>query len=155
MKKKTKLDNRWLKLCNGLLSGVLALLGYTSCDSWGDSPVEYGSPHADYEIKGKVTDKETRSNVEGARIVVKPMQWNSDETYPAVLYDTLYTDKDGAYLYRNTGMIDRFRVVCEDPSGALKADSTTVGMKPEGGEGWYQGSDTQIVDFKLEKRQQP
>lgn len=153
MKKKTGLDNCWLKLCNGLLSGVLALLGYTSCDSIGDSPVEYGSPHADYEIKGKVTDKETRSAVEGAHVVVKPMQWNSDETYPSQLYDTLYTDKDGAYLYRSSGMIDRFRVVCEDPSGVHKADSTLLNMNPEGGEGWYKGSDSQEANFELEKQQ--
>ena len=47
----------WLKACNGLLSGALALLGYTSCDSLGiggETPLEYGTPYAKYEIKGKV-----------------------------------------------------------------------------------------------------
>ena len=157
--KKNALNIRRLKACNSLLSGVLAMLGYTSCDSLGiggETPVEYGTPYAKYEIKGKVTDRDTKAAVEGARVIVKPLQWQSDETYPPVAFDTLQTDKDGNYLYQNEAtVIDRFRVVCEDPSGALKADSTTVGMKPEGGEGWYQGSDTQIVDFKLEKRQQP
>lgn len=60
----------WLKVCNGLLSGTLALLGYTSCDSLGDEPVEYGSPYAKYEIKGKVTDRDTKTAIEGARIIV-------------------------------------------------------------------------------------
>lgn len=158
MKRKT-LNIRRLKACNGLLSGVLALLGYTSCDSLGiggETPVEYGSPYARYEIKGKVVDKETKATVEGARIIVKPMQWQSDETYPPQAFDTLQTDKDGDYLYQNEATVtDRFRVVCEDPSDVLKADSTTVEMKPEGGEGWYQGSDTRVVDFELEKRKQP
>ena len=64
------------------------------------------------------------------------------------------TDKDGNYLYQNEmTVIDRFRVVCEDPSGALKADSATIKMDPQGGEGWYQGSDSQEVDFELKKQE--
>ncbi len=153
--KKATLNIRWLKACNGLLSGALALLGYTSCDSDpGEMPVEYGSPYAKYEIKGKVVDKETKAAVEGMRVIVKPMQWKSDETYPSQLFDTLQTDKDGNYLYQEgERVIDRFRVVCEDPSGILKADSATIEMNPQGGEGWYQGSDSQVVDFELENKQ--
>ena len=37
--KKTAHNVRWLKVCNGLLSGALALLGYASCDS-SDEPAE-------------------------------------------------------------------------------------------------------------------
>ncbi len=148
-----------LKACNGLLSGALALLGYTSCDSLGiggETPLEYGTPYAKYEIKGKVTDRDTKTAIEGARIIVKPMQWKSDETFPPQAFDTLQTDKDGNYLYQNEmTMTDRYRVVCEDPSGTLKADSAIVEMDPQGGEGWYQGSDSQEVNFELEKRQQP
>ena len=143
-----------LKACNGLLSGALALLGYTSCDSsgiGGETPLEYGTP---YEIKGKVTDRDTKAVIEGARVIVKPMQWKSDEIFPPQAFDTLQTDKDGNYLYQNEmTVIDRFRVVCEDPSGALKADSATIKMDPQGGEGWYQGSDSQEVDFELKKQE--
>ena len=111
--KKTTHKFSWLKACNSLLSGTLALLGYTS-----------------------------------------PMQWKSDETFPPQAFDTLQTDKDGNYLYQNEmTVIDRFRVVCEDPSGALKADSATIKMDPQGGEGWYQGSDSQEVDFELKKQE--
>lgn len=158
MKKATH-NRRWMKVSNGFLSGVLALLGYTSCDSSetdGETPVEYGTPYAKYEIKGKVTDKDTKAAVEGARVIVKPMQWKSDETFPPQAFDTLKTDKGGDYLYQNEMTVtDRYRVVCEDPSGTLKADSAIVEMDPQGGEGWYQGSDSQEVNFELEKRQQP
>ena len=154
--KKKSLNVRWLKICNGLLSGTLALLGYTSCDSSDEPGVEYGTPYAKYEIKGKVTDQDTKAAVEGARIIVKPLQWKSDETFPPQAFDTLKTDKGGDYLFLNEMMVtDRYRVVCEDPSGTLKADSAIVEMDPQGGEGWYQGSDSQEVNFELEKRQQP
>jgi len=152
--KKTTHKVSLLKAYNGLLSGALALLGYTSCDSLGETPDEYGTPYAKYEIKGKVTDRDTKAAIEGARIIVKPMQWKSDETFPPQAFDTLQTDKDGNYLYQNEmTVIDRFRVVCEDPSGALKADSATIKMDPQGGEGWYQGSDSQEVDFELKKQE--
>ena len=141
-----------LKACNGFLSGALALLGYTSCDSsgiGGETPLEYGTPYAKYEIKGKVTDRDTKTAIEGARVIVKPMQWKSDETFPPQAFDTLQTDKDGNYLYQNEmTMIDRFRVVC-----ALKADSATIKMDPQGCEGWYEGSDSQEVDFELKKQE--
>lgn len=152
--KKTAHNVRWLKVCNGLLSGALALLGYASCDSSDEPAEEYGTPYAKYEIKGKVTDRDTKAAIEGARIIVKPMQWKSDETFPPQAFDTLQTDKDGNYLYQNEmTMIDRFRVVCEDPLGALKADSATIKMDPQGGKGWYQGSDSQEVDFELKKQE--
>lgn len=152
--KKTAHNVRWLKVCNGLLSGALALLGYASCDSSDEPAEEYGTPYAKYEIKGKVTDRDTKAAIEGARVIVKPMQWKSDETFPPQAFDTLQTDKDGNYLYQNEmTMIDRFRVVCEDPSGALKADSATIKMDPQGGEGWYQGSNSQEVDFELKKQE--
>lgn len=155
--KKTTHKFSWLKTCNGLLSGALALLGYTSCDSsgiGGETPLEYGTPYAKYEIKGKVTDRDTKAAIEGARVIVKPMQWKSDKTFPPQAFDTLQTDKDGNYLYQNEMTVtERFRVVCEDPSGALKSDSATIKMDPQGGDGWFQGSDSQEVDFELKKQE--
>ena len=42
-----------------LLSGVLVLLGFTACDSDGpgNELCEYGTPSADYQVKGKVLDQ--------------------------------------------------------------------------------------------------
>lgn len=143
----------WLKFFNGLLSSVLVLLGYTSCnssDGSDETPLEYGSPYAKYEIKGKVVDKESQAGVEGARVIVKPLL----DSEPVSYYnDTVYTDKDGGYSYqKEMGAYSDFRVVCEDPSDTYKADSTQVKMSPEGGEGWYLGSDSETVDFGLEKK---
>ncbi len=63
-----KQSSKWLRAFNVFLSSILALLGYTSC---GESSVEYGTPYAKYEIKGKVTDKENKNAVSGARVIVK------------------------------------------------------------------------------------
>lgn len=149
--KTRKLKINRLQVCNGLLSGALTLLGFTACDSTGgDTPVEYGMPHADYEIKGKVVDKETKEAIKDARVIVRPMA-TTDPYY----IDTLRMEADGTYKAQYEGVsFDSFRLVCDDPSGTYKADSTDVEMKPEGGKGWYMGSDSQEVNFELEKKSQ-
>lgn len=45
---------------NGLMSSVLALLGFAACDENGKGTMrcEYGTPYAEYEIKGKVMNQE-------------------------------------------------------------------------------------------------
>lgn len=153
MKRKSK--SKWLKVFNSLLSSVLALLGYTSCDSSGDIPLEYGTPYAKYEVKGNVADKESQNSIEGARVIVKPVISNNgtEQTSP-YSNDTVYTDKDGNYVYQKEMTASEYlRVVCEDPSGTHEADSTLLKMKPENGEGWYKGSDSQTADFELDKKE--
>ena len=54
MKKEKK---HWLHFYNRILSGGLVLLGFSACDSMGDAPCEYGHPHCDFGIKGKVQDE--------------------------------------------------------------------------------------------------
>lgn len=145
---------KWLLLCNRMLSGVLVLLGFTSCDGLGQATCEYGQPYARYEIKGKVVDTQQKA-ISNARIIVKQLERNSDTLFPYAYHDTVYTQKNGEYIYENRGTsYGRFRLVCEDPSGRYKADSTVVQMKPTGGEGWYEGSDSKVENFELKKKEQ-
>lgn len=150
-----KRKSNWLKVFNSILSSLLTLLGYTSCDSSEDIPVEYGTPYAKYEVKGKVVDKESLATIEGARVIVKPVISNDGAEQTSPYYnDTVYTDKDGKYIYqKEVEAYDYLRVVCEDPSGTYEADSTLLKMNPENGQGWYQGSDSQTADFELDKKE--
>lgn len=147
---------RWLQFCNRTMSGVLALLGFTSCEGLGlgNEPCEYGQPYARYEIKGKVVDAQKQA-ISNARIVVKQLEMKSDEVVHFDRPDTVYTQESGDYIYKKEGTsYGRFRVVCEDPSGVYKADSTVVEMKPAGGKGWYEGSDSKVENFELKKKEQ-
>ena len=47
-----------LRKINCLLTGLLAIIGF-SCGENGEIPCEYGSPHANFQIKGKVTDRKS------------------------------------------------------------------------------------------------
>lgn len=97
-----KQSSKWLRAFNVFLSSILALLGYTSCES----AEEYGSPYAKYEIKGKVLDKESKTAVEGARIIVKPLNQNL-KPLSSYYADTLSTDKEGTYLYQNEEQLQK------------------------------------------------
>ncbi len=147
MKKSKK---RLLVWVNQILSGMLVLLGFTAC--FGESPDEYGSPYAKYEIKGKVVDTEDQV-VPKARIIMrKGVMIGGDAIGFDILPDTTYTEKDGTFLYKTKGLYGAFRVVCEDTSGAYKADSTDVYPQLTGGEGWYEGSSNDEVNFELKKK---
>lgn len=143
-----------LVLSNELLSGALALLGFASCIG-GESPDEYGSPYAKYEIKGKVVDAEQETPVSNARVLMKrAVLIGGDAIGIAPSGDTIYTGKDGTYLYEtNGGGTDGFRIVCEDPSGVYKADSTDVTPKLVGGHDWFEGTGKEEVNFKLKKKE--
>lgn len=55
------MKKRFYKVANLLLGSVVTMLGFDSCDNYnpfgGDSPVEYGTPHATYRVVGNVTDE--------------------------------------------------------------------------------------------------
>lgn len=147
-----KKREQWLKVSNRLLSGTLALLGFSACGSnGGDIPLEYGMPHANYEIKGNVTD-EAGDKLAGMRVIAKTLIGSRpNDPY---LNDTIATDAKGAFLFDKKGTTSegRYRVVCEDPNGVYKSDSTEVKMEPKGRDGWYQGSDSKEVNFELKKK---
>ena len=57
-----------LRKINCLLTGLLAIIGF-SCGENGEIPCEYGSPHANFQIKGKVTDMKGEPT---ARLLIPP-----------------------------------------------------------------------------------
>lgn len=146
---------QWMQICNQMLSAVLVLLGFSACDSLGpgDVPCMYGQPHAKFEIKGKVLDSNKQA-ISKARIIVKNVtNANSDIPWQR---DTLYTKDAGEYLHTDDSAWPEmtYRIVCEDPSGVHKSDSTEVKMKPTGGDGsWNAGSDSREVNFELKKKE--
>lgn len=146
MKKSKK---RLLVWVNQILSGMLVLLGFTSC--FGETPDEYGSPYAKYEIKGKVVDAEHQV-IPGARILMRKGVLIGGDAIGFVQSDTTYTEKDGTFLYKTEGLYGAFRVVCEDTSGTYKADSTDVYPELTGGKGWYEGSSNDEANFELKKK---
>jgi len=56
----------FIKSMNRVIAGVITMLGFAGCDKIGAK--EYGTPHADYTVKGTVVNKANGKPIEGIRV---------------------------------------------------------------------------------------
>lgn len=153
-----------------LLSGTLALLGFTACskDDPAIYPCEYGSPTVDYQVKGKVTSNEGEP-LKGIRVIVKDVSgvFMKDINSPSYGADTVYTDEKGEFASHmaHSGFIEKQKIFLndidgEENSGAFKPDSVAFEKMDkkqvkEGGK-WYEGQyelNTTVKLFKESKKE--
>lgn len=155
--------NKAYHLClaatNKLLAGLLTLMGFsmTSCNT----EVEYGSPYATYEIKGKVVD-EAGTAIPGIQVVIAE---SVDEEYALYAYrDTLKSNRNGEFEVKiglpTFGDNTSFQIKTKDldgidNGGKFEDITTEVSFKKEelkGGDGnWYQGKAEKDVTITLEQ----
>ena len=131
----------------GLLSTLLVLLGFSSCDKLG--ALEYGSPYVDFQVKGQVTD-ENGNPIEGICVTL--------EASP----DVLYTDADGRFEskeIRNVAVYGKikFEDIDGPANGSFLPDSANLEdleqkqIEDEGG--WYNGKFEVNVQQELEREE--
>lgn len=143
----------------GFISLLLALLGIgtSSCIV----ACMYGSPSADYSIKGKVTDSNGRP-IPGLQVALG----NRMDNQPGVIYDqnywpldTVTTGYDGKFQADLDGFpISKLQIDIKDLDGPNNGgEFSDLGLvisdiKLEGGKGWYEGhADIQVPDIILTK----
>lgn len=141
------MKSKLIAIIESLISAVIALLGFSSCDS----EVMYGSPNGDFRVSGLVTDEEGIP-IDKARVIVRPYVFG-DGMYYHHECDTLTTDLAGKYWGEINGIpSSKIVIVCEDPQGAYQPDSVEIKPKYENGDhDWYEGVATAEVNFKLNK----
>jgi putative lipoprotein (rSAM/lipoprotein system) len=62
-----KMNRRtFIKKINWVLAGILSVLGFAGCEKIGID--EYGTPHADYTVKGAVFNKATKKPIAGIQV---------------------------------------------------------------------------------------
>lgn len=132
-----------LKTYNVLITGLLAILGYsTACDS----KDEYGTPSAKFIVNGKVKSSETDLPIKNIRVTMQG--------------DTTYTDFNGAYQ-----VIDKwgfptdqtyniqFSDIDGEANGEFSNLDTIVEFKnpkfTDGDRDWYSGETSKEFDVKL------
>ena len=82
------MKNLFLKPFDKIILSLLAILGFTQCEV----AYEYGTPSADFIIKGTITDSISSTPIPNIRII------RGDSTsYSYPLFDTIYTDVNGKY----------------------------------------------------------
>ncbi|MBR3388736.1 MAG: radical SAM-associated putative lipoprotein [Bacteroidales bacterium] len=146
------------------LSGLLAILGFGSCDKdrpffGGGGLVMYGQPHANYKFLGDVKD-ETGKAIPGIRVVFLP-----DGDQPSWENDTLYADRSGRFekdclKYDWPDEAAKAKVKFEDVDGAengsfrtktLTRDELKVKQTKQTKDTWNKGDFTIEAKAVLEK----
>ena len=130
----------------------LALLGF-GCSDGGDYPLMYGSPIADFEVKGSVTDAEGNAVKDAEVRVTAP---DAPSGVYSIGKDT--TNVSGSYNVSEDRRIGspsaKVKVVCVPADDSLEADSTVVTLKKvsDGDGDWYCGKGEATVNFSLKKK---
>lgn len=154
-----KNGKRWLRFTNRVLSMLLTLLGVASCEGFGggDTPLEYGTPVASYQVKGKVVDAETGLPIEGMRVKAGCVYRGDGRSWLTHYPEILTSDKQGAFEKKVVDFpSNTFRLIWEDvdgpANGAYVKDSVDVKVDQfVGGQGWNKGEATVEATLKVKK----
>lgn len=151
------MKNKSLKLFDKLVMALLGLFPFlTACD---EVRMMYGTPTADYQIKGTVSDELLSTPIKEIRIVFR------DSRDSLFLYaDTVFTDSNGKYAFNFSNPPDpyiQYELKATDIDGTANGgeySEETVTTLPEDAtwdksktEDWYSGKITIVKDIKLSK----
>lgn len=145
-----KFNPKFLSVTSRICIAGLSLLGF-GCSSDEEEPCMYGTPTAEFEVKGMVTDPEGKP-VKDVKMII------TDKDTPSGLssYGISQTGENGQYSLEGkyTGFPnDKFKIVCKPTDSAYESDSTVVTLKKVAeGEGWETGKGEGKVDFVLKKK---
>jgi putative lipoprotein (rSAM/lipoprotein system) len=155
-----------LKPYDKIILALITIIGsFTSCD-YINTPAEYGSPYADYEIKGTVTDSISSTPVQHVRVTVTQNRTFGRHDSVLVSIDTLAvkeTDSTGKYdiQFQTYPLeVQIFNVKAEDIDGSanggdfapLQKNAQFTDSDLSGGKGWDKGKAVKIIDIKLKKK---
>jgi putative lipoprotein (rSAM/lipoprotein system) len=143
-----------LKKYNTLISFLLSILGFGAACSLGSCeyglpPVEYGTPHATFIVKGIVKAEVTSNNLPSIRVVMGE--------------DTAFTDESGNYQVKNIEFPkdQTFMVEFKDIDGETNGEYQPLDMivefiDPEfsgGSGGWDSGETEKEINVKLKDKE--
>ena len=156
--------NRWY---NAVLTALLSIIGY-GCSSSDDPEYicMYGTPHADYQFMGTVTD-ESGSAVSGIKVSAKNVYRRYDstliETYGV---DSTLTDSKGKYAVEGEAFLGEhiLKLIVEDLDGEANGgnfmndtididfDNAKKVKEPDKDDYWSDGTFAITQDIKLKKK---
>lgn len=149
-----KIGRKFLKGTNWALAGLLSFLGFSGCDIIGR--VEYGTPHAEYEVKGTITNEAGKKIPD---IQVKLAQGKRGGYIESGI--TVKTDEMGHYSASVTTFPGKdFVMIVTDTDGETNGSyaSDTIAVRFEEkdyykkGKGWFEGAARKKVDIKLKPK---
>ncbi|MDY5428301.1 MAG: radical SAM-associated putative lipoprotein, partial [Parabacteroides merdae] len=153
-----KISSSFLKSLNWLLTSVLMLLGFSTCDSEPGAAM-YGTPHADFTIKGKVVNQE---NMPIPDIEIKCLvEHHGDNRHWFDTIPAVSTDPAGVFHCQFEEFpTDKLRIIATDidgpQNGSYEKDSTNLTLSSDDYKGntgsWFKGSVEKEIKFNLKRK---
>lgn len=157
--------NRWY---NVVLTALLSVLGYacSSSDEDDRAVCMYGTPHADYQFSGTVTD-ESGSPVKGIKVSAKNVYRRYDSTVVETYgVDSTLTDSKGKYAVEGGAFLGEhiLKLIVEDLDGEANGgnfmndtididfDNAKKVKEPDKDDYWSNGTFAISQDIKLKKK---
>ena len=151
---------RFYRWYNAVLTVLLSMLGF-GCSSSDDDMIEYGTPHADFILKGQVTD-EAGTPIKNIKTSAKMIIKSEAGVYINDI-STVQTDESGNYKLKYGGMArSDLKIILEDVDGeanggefqsdTLDVDYAKAVKVGEGDNHWYGGKYEVTTDVKLKKK---
>ena len=164
-----KINRAFIRGANWALAGLIGLLGFTNCENK-ENLVEYGTPNADYTVKGKVVNKSTGKAIEGIRVAYNP------EVYVGTMYGVppapykpknyVITNAKGEYKLTEKLSISEIQYIGNFPllpvyvedidgekNGLFQSETLQVDFKSAEKtgkpKGWYDGEFTVTLNVEL------
>ena len=137
-----------------ILSAIISLLGFSSCELFQEQRDMYGTPIADYQVKGCVTDADDNP-IAGLRVVIAETGFGEENDM-----QTLTTNKNGEYIsekkerkYR-TNTLTITDIDGDENGGSFKEKTFNLNeIKPvldkSKAEGWYEGVYVYTINTSL------
>ena len=145
-----------LKTYGKIVAWILTALGlYTSCDII-EPRVEYGTPTADFVVKGNVSDAQNQQPIENMAVIRKS-NWHPYGN------DTVKTDAGGNYELNFSettfGPEDMVVYTSDIDNGVYQSDTIRIKVselkQTEKRKNWYNGKFEGKADFKLVRHPGP
>ena len=164
-----KRNRTFIKFANWVLAGIISMLGFAGCLIYGLE--EYGTPYADFTVKGTVVEKATKKPIKGIQVGYSypydtgfaPMYGPPPAPYASKAH--VITDAQGAFTltdrfyageYLTNASVPIIPVYVVDIDGAtngsfqpeyLEVDFSKV--VPEDPDSWYGGKYTVTISVEL------
>lgn len=151
-----------VKTYGSMIATLLGLISFlTGCNTINEPKAEYGTPHADFVVKGKITDKATENPINNMAVINKP------STSPHG-NDTVRTNAEGNYELKFTATsfgAEDLTIYASDTEGTENGSyiSDTIRIKAselkqiaKNGGSWYFGKFEKTgTDFQLDPGASP
>jgi putative lipoprotein (rSAM/lipoprotein system) len=152
---------KFLKSYNSLIAFLLTLLGFSSsCDP---ARVEYGTPSADFILKGKIVSAANNNPIQDIIIEMRRVEKTQDGQTFVKVTDTSFSEYVGNFILTDNGAFPKdqtYQIKFTDTDGLQNGeyeplDTTIVFQNPTfiNGDGhWYNGQTEKELNVKLKPK---